>query len=401
LKKRLHRNIISSLEFILEDIFVDQRYADRVLEYHFKHNKLWGSRDRKFIAETTYELVRWWRRILYAGNIRTDKNFYKQAICTYLVIKDEYEIPEWLSSTLQLSHEKIQSRYNDPLLPLAIMESIPDWLDEIGRTELGDLWPKEIHALNQPAPLVLRVNTLKCSLHQLKNLLAAQDITAMTNADFPDALIVPERVNVFQLEAFKEGMFEVQDAGSQMIAPFLQIEPGMRIIDACAGAGGKSLHLAALMKNKGKILALDVEEYKLKELNKRSRRNGISIIETRVIDSTKVIKRQAGSADRLLLDVPCSGLGVLRRNPDAKWKLSMDFINSVRKSQAEILSYYSNMLKVGGKMVYATCSILPSENQKQVAHFISNHSDFILEEEQSIMPSAGFDGFYMARLRRQ
>lgn len=397
----MHRNILLAVEEILKDIFIDKRYADRVLEYHFKHHKQWGSRDRKFIAEATYEIVRWWRKFQYIGQISNDEHLYRNVLVVYLLLLDEYEIPDWLQHTLSLSASDIKARHNDISLPLAIKESIPDWLNEVGTQELNQMWAEEIHALNTPAPLVLRVNTLKVTKSELIKILSQQEIKTTEDKSYPNALIVQERVNVFQLPAFREGLFEVQDAGSQLIAPFLQAEPGMRVIDACAGAGGKSLHLAALMQNKGKILSMDVEAYKLKELGRRSKRNGVSIIETRHIDTTKVIKRQASSADRLLLDVPCSGLGVLRRNPDAKWKLSPEFLNKVRQSQQEIISYYSNMLKPGGKMVYATCSILPSENQKQVEHFLSTHHNFSLEEEQTILPSAGFDGFYMARLVRR
>ena len=176
----------------------------------------------------------------------------------------------------------------------------------------------------------------------------------------------------------------------------------MRVVDACAGGGGKTLHLAALMQNKGRIIAMDTEGFKLDELKKRARRAGASNnIETRVIDSSKVIKRLENSADRVLLDAPCSGLGVIRRNPDAKWKLSLEFIEKVKIIQQTILNDYSTMLKVDGLMVYATCSILSSENEKQVEQFLRTHEGkFELQEQKSIMPSEGFDGFFMARMKR-
>lgn len=175
----------------------------------------------------------------------------------------------------------------------------------------------------------------------------------------------------------------------------------MRVIDACAGGGGKSLHLAALMQDKGRIISMDTEGWKLQELRRRARRAGTSIIETRTIDSSKVVKRLEGTADRVLLDVPCSGLGVLRRNPDAKWKLNPDFLENVRKTQAEIIASYSRMCKPGGKLVYATCSILPSENQEQIQKFLSAKSqDFQLVQEKIISPIEGFDGFYMALLEK-
>ena len=174
----------------------------------------------------------------------------------------------------------------------------------------------------------------------------------------------------------------------------------MRVIDACAGAGGKSLHLAALMQNKGKILALDVHTNKLEQLRKRAKRAGIDIIETRLIEGTKTIKRLVNSADALLLDVPCSGLGVLRRNPDSKWKLKPERLLELQDLQKKLLRDYSQMLKVGGRMVYATCSILPSENQRQVQDFLSQHKNFELLAEKTLRPDIeGYDGFYFASLK--
>ena len=153
------------------------------------------------------------------------------------------------------------------------------------------------------------------------------------------------------------------------------------------------------MKNKGKVLCLDTESWKLEELRKRAKRNRVDIIETRPILNNKTIKRLFQRCDRLLLDVPCSGLGVLRRNPDAKWKVDRAYIEKVKLLQKQILMQYSEMLKPGGKLVYATCSILPSENSKQIAYFCTEQAHFQLEEESFISPAeSGFDGFYMARL---
>ncbi|MEY4930912.1 MAG: hypothetical protein RI909_1636, partial [Bacteroidota bacterium] len=191
-------------------------------------------------------------------------------------------------------------------------------------------------------------------------------------------------------------------AGSQAIAPFLRVEQGQRVVDACAGGGGKTLHLAALMNNKGRIIAMDTEEWKLDELKKRARRAGVDNIEPRAIESSKTIKRLENSADRLLLDVPCSGLGVIKRNPDAKWKLTPEFIERVKELQQHILVDYSTMLKKDGLMVYSTCSLLPSENEKQVETFLESRKDkFELIEQKWLKPSEGFDGFYMALIKRK
>src|SRR5699024_7181768 len=190
----------------------------------------------------------------------------------------------------------------------------------------------------------------------------------------------------------------------QKVAELLNPQPGERIVDACAGAGGKSLHIATMMDNKGQIISMDIYESKLKELKRRARRNGIHNIETRLIDSTKVIKKLNKSADRVLIDAPCSGLGVLKRNPDTKWKMNPEFIESIKATQKEILNSYYLMLKHGGTLVYATCSIFPSENELQVRDFLSNENgqDFeLLKEEKILSHKTGFDGFYMALMQRK
>ncbi|MBS1978239.1 MAG: methyltransferase domain-containing protein [Bacteroidetes bacterium] len=390
---RLYRNLSESVVELLHEIFFEGRYADKVIEKAFKQNPRWGSRDRRFVAETTYDIVRWYR--LYQAWAATGDQDYWSLLGIWC-LKHGVELPPWKE------FDAIRG-VNTTVIPAqrAVRESIPDWLDELGASELKESWDREIHVLNEQARVVLRANTLKIKRTDLQQLLLdSHEIKTAAPENFPDALILEERQNVFTTQAFKDGLFEVQDAGSQLIAPFLEVQPGMRIIDACAGGGGKSLHLAALLKNKGRVISMDTEAWKLEELKKRARRAGISNIETRVIESTKTIKRLAENADRLLLDVPCSGLGVLRRNPDAKWKLDQAFIQKVKETQQQILDDYCKMLKPGGKMVYSTCSILPSENEKQVEAFLKAHPDYQLEEMKTIFPSEGFDGFFMARLLR-
>src|SRR5690554_32253 len=254
------------------------------------------------------------------------------------------------------------------------------------------------------ADVVLRVNTLKGTVEDLQNQLADLDIETETIPGYPDALKLKERTNVFTTEAFKNGLFEVQDASSQKVAEILDPKPGMRIIDACAGAGGKSLHIATMMENKGQLIAMDIYGHKLNELKRRARRNDIFNIETRTIDSTKVIKKLIEKADKVLIDAPCSGLGVLKRNPDAKWKLQPEFLDTIRNTQKELLDSYSRMVKPGGELIYATCSILPSENEKQIKAFLAREEgkDFSLLREEKILPSkSGFDGFYISLLQKK
>jgi 16S rRNA (cytosine967-C5)-methyltransferase len=394
--QKLHRSTVEAVIRSLQKIFIEKRYADKVIEKTLKENPRWGSRDRRFIAETTYEIVRWYRLLKESAQAREhDFHTLFGAWCIWKKI----DLPEWYEiKPYQIELVKEGLELNKTIR--SVQESIPDWLDELGQKELGERWEVELSALNKEALVVLRTNTLKTTVEELQNVLEAQQVLTYQLPEFPNALVLNQRQNVFQTESFKNGLFEVQDAGSQAIASFLQVKPGMRIIDACAGGGGKTLHLAALLENKGRIIAMDVEAWKLDELKTRAKRAGATIIETRLIDSSKVVKRLEQSADRLLLDVPCSGLGVLKRNPDAKWKMQPDFIEKIKNTQQEILQTYSQMVKVEGLMVYATCSILFSENEEQVKKFLNTNSSFELIEEKRLWPSEGFDGFYMALIKR-
>lgn len=394
---RLHRTTCVAVIESLEQIFQEKKYADKVIEKTLKKDSRWGARDRKFIAETTYDIVRWYRFFRSVTNAKGDD--YWTLLAAWCASRD-FDLPDWIEfSGIQYGQLKEKVTQNHPIRK--INESIPDWLDELGEQELGKRWDAELTALNEEARVVLRANTLKTTVQELQKKLEEHEVFTEIDKRFPDALILEERQNVFLLPEFKEGLFEVQDAGSQGIGHFVNPTPGVRIIDACAGGGGKTLHLAALSKSKGKIIAMDTEQWKLDELKKRARRAGVSTVETRIIDSSKVIKRLEKSADVVLLDVPCSGIGVLKRNPDAKWKLSPAFVDDVKKVQQEILSSYSVMVKPGGTLVYATCSVLYSENEEQVKKFLASTDAFELKEEKRIWPSEGFDGFYMAKLIRK
>ena len=394
---KLHNNTIRGVHTALEAIFEQGHYADKVIERTLKSNPKWGAKDRSFIAETTYEMVRWWRLVNFLSPSKDPWDLFG----TYWLMQGN-ELPDW-EEFARLQPEKIRGKYENITDP-GLLESIPEWLQTLGSQELGEKWEAEIHALNEEAEVVLRVNTLKTTRERLKNLLEADGIRSYLVKGYPDALVLEERQNVFRHPSFKEGLFEVQDASSQLVAAALQVEPGMRVIDACAGAGGKSLHIAALMGNKGKVISMYVEEWKLQQAKLRARRNGVSIFEPKIIEGSKTIKRLKESADRLLLDVPCSGLGVLRRNPDTKWKLSLESIEKVQKTQQELLQAYPSMLKKGGQLVYATCSILPSENEEQIKKFLASEAgkDFELIEDRKVLAQeSGFDGFYIARLLKK
>ncbi len=398
---KIHRPIIKSVVLALEQIFLEGYYADKVIERMFKAHKEWGARDRRLISEATYDCVRWWRRLWYSIGIEPDSSqeHYWLVVGAWLVI-NKFETPGW-PEFAALNSKKIRERWESAGRIPAIAESVPNWLFDLGQKELGAQWLPTLQALNNQAPVFLRTNRLRTRREALLRQLTEAGFVVEPVPQLPDGIVMVERKNIFRSEAFKEGAFEVQDGASQMIAPLLQIEPGQRVVDACAGAGGKTLHIASLMQNKGKILALDLHEHKLDELKKRAARDGVDIIETKIIEGTKTIKRLENSADRLLLDVPCTGLGVLRRNPDCKWKLKESEVESLRSTQAEILQNYCKILKVGGLMVYATCSILPSENQGQVEKFLSANNNWELLEQKTFVPEKdGFDGFYAAVFKR-
>jgi len=400
---KLHRNLVFATIDSLQLIFNEKKQADKVLKNTLKRDKRWGARDRGFIAETTYDIVRWKRLYAKIADVKEpfDRPNLFRMFTVWATLKG-IQIPEWPQFE-NTPTRKIKGRFDELSKIRKYKESIPDWLDELGVKELGKKWDKEIHSLNQLADVVLRVNTLKASKEQVQNALTEAGIETEILKGYPQALKLKERTNVFITDAFKNGWFEVQDASSQKVAKFLNPKPGTRVVDTCAGAGGKSLHLAALMENKGQVIALDIYESKLKELKRRAKRDGAHNIETRTIDSTKVIKKLIGKADKVLIDAPCSGLGVLKRNPDSKWKMQPEFLDNIKETQKEIIESYSRMVKPGGQMVYATCSILPSENENQVAAFLKSEAgkDFKFIKEEKVFPSeSGFDGFYMALLQK-
>ena len=398
---KVHRILVEAVISALEQIFIEGRYADKVIERILKSIAKWGARDRAYIAENTYEIVRWWRLINFVGD-NNEANINKGSLWhlfgVWQVLKGA-EYPAW-TEFKNVKPSLIFKRKLDAQKDIPIAQSIPDWLNEFGKDQLGEAWVDEITALNKPAALIIRVNTLKTTRQKLLQELSKLDIKAEPLTDYPDAIKLFKRTNLFANPLFKAGLFEVQDASSQKVASFLDVKPGMHVIDACAGAGGKTLHLSALMESKGRIVSLDTELWKLEELRKRAKRAGAQNIETRLIENNTINKLK-NSADRVLLDVPCSGLGVIKRNPDAKWKLKPEFIDNIRTTQQKILAEYADMVKLGGQIVYATCSILPIENTQQVETFLQQNSSFEMLKQEIISPNqSGFDGFYMALLKK-
>jgi len=402
---RLHRNLCFATIDGLMQIFNEGEYADKVIQQLLKRDKRWGSRDRAFVAETTYDIVRWKRLYAEIADVKEpfDRDNLWRMFAVWATLKG-IKLPDWKYFE-NTPTRKIKGRFDELSKDRKYRESIPDWMDEVGLKELGETkWTKEIAKQNEQAEVILRVNTLKTNKKDLQLRLQSEGIETEFLPNYPSALKLKERENVFVTATFKDGWFEVQDASSQLVAEFLDVKPGMKVVDTCAGAGGKTLHLASLMENKGLLIAMDIYESKLKKLKVRARRNGVHNFDMRVIDSTKPIKKLHSKADRVLIDAPCSGLGVLRRNPDAKWKLEPEFLDRIRGVQADVLQQYSKIVKPGGKLVYATCSVLPSENQDQVNNFLTSEigKEFTFVEDKKIFAhESGYDGFYMALLERK
>lgn len=392
---KYHRHLFDKITATLGHVFKEDALADKALEKLFKDNKKWGKRDRAFVAETVYECVRW--RGLYEF-LEQKLNSPSTTIIDIHLLWNNRPLPDW--SKTNASPELLKELARSA--PAHVQHSYPEWLYNRAEQEMGEsTWQACAIALNTPAQVVLRTNSLKKNRNDVATQLGKEGFETETLPHLPDALVLKKRGNVFRTDAFQQGYFEVQDANSQRVGLLLNPQPGERVIDACAGAGGKSLHLAALMKNKGKIISLDIYESKLEELRRRSRRAGVDIIETRPIESTKVIKRLDGSADAVLLDVPCSGLGVLKRNPDSKWKLTAEKIENLQNTQQEILLSYSRMVRPGGRMVYSTCSVLPSENQHQVDRFLKANPHWHKISDETLYPQdTGFDGFYLCLLEK-
>lgn len=256
-----------------------------------------------------------------------------------------------------------------------------------------------ITSLMHDAPVFVRPNTIKASVDEVHRALPG----SVPRTDFGcTALQIPDPYGLFRTHAYRDGWFEQQDLASQRVSITVAPQPGMRVVDACAGAGGKSLHLAALMQNKGRIIALDISADKLNTLTRRANRAGVSIVDPRPIITTKIIKRLADSIDRALLDVPCSGIGVLRRNPDIMVHMTEDSLLELQQIQHDILHRHARTVKPGGWLCFANCSLLPEEGRHHIEHFLNeNGSTYTLINEWQTLPhETDADGFYMAVLQR-
>ncbi len=385
---------------IITAVFEEGRALDKAYAIYFKKLKL-ENEEQALIVSLVNDVFRRLNYYTYVAGYKRIKDIKKHVnkiICVIHLVH-KWPVPRGLQDCDDFSIKDARARMEEADKIPNLKYGCPVWLDEFGKKELGERWETEKPCFAKEPRRFIRANTLKTTREELRNMLAAEKVKTRECA-LPDALEVLDSSAIFKTEAFKKGLFEQQDIGSQEIPLFLDPRPGNKVIDACAGAGGKTLYLSALMKGKGSIIAMDDKDWKLNELKLRARKAGAHNIETRLIDTTKVIKRQHGKADCVLLDVPCSGSGVLKRNPESKWTDSTDSIRELIEVQADILNRYSKMTKVGGTLVYSTCSIFPCEDHNQIAAFLEHNPDFELVAEKTVYPSQGGDGFYMAKLKR-
>ena len=351
--------------------------ADSVLRNFFAANRNLGQRDRAFIAEIVFSVLRH-KRLL--EQLIGDPS-PRRLVCAALIKLQGYSLGQldaFLPSadrdwTLGLKTAEIES------LPPAVRLSLPDWLYDrlVAETSRDDVLAFGRAMLN-PAPLDLRVNTLLAEREQVLRDLRASGLDALPTRYSPVGIRIKGKPAINRHVLFQNGTIEVQDEGSQLLGYLVAPKRREMVVDFCAGAGGKTLLMGAMMQSQGRLYAFDVSEKRLKNLNPRLKRSGLSNVHPQLIASENDIKvkRLAGKIDRVLVDAPCSGLGTLRRNPDLKWRQSPQSIDELAVKQEKILSASASLLKPGGRLVYATCSVLGQENQAVVEQFLADHSSF-------------------------
>lgn len=354
--------------------------ADAVLRRYFREHPMLGASDRAFIAEAVFGIL---RHKFFLECLATNAT-PRALLLSYLVKFQGVNIRE-LKPAISEAETKWLAEIKAVTLqsqPLAVQAEFPAWLFEklqifMPETMILDLG----HALQQPAPLDIRVNTIHTKRDEVLAALCQEGIQAQTTPYSPVGIRLTGKPAINRHRLFLSGDIEVQDEGSQLLGYLLAPRRGEMIVDFCAGAGGKTLLLGALMHSSGRIYAFDTSEKRLNSLKPRLKRSGLSNLHPQLIahENDNKVKRLAGKIDRVLVDAPCSGLGTLRRNPDLKWRQSPQSIQELKQKQAAILTAAAKLLKPGGRLVYATCSLLPEENQEVVESFLSNHPRFSLE----------------------
>ena len=416
-------------------------YLTDIMARAFRANRQLGSGDRRLVSETVYGLVRWERRLeaivdelLAAAQGRGLPDLLSPAARQELKLI-VYELRRGLpAEAAKADVRRILRRDVDLSIATAddaglgkstgrdrqaLNLSYPTWMLDRLITDLGEADGLALaSAMNERAPMVARSNGVKASREELIMRLAEEGVTARPTELSPTGLLFETRVNAFGLSAFRDGYFEVMDEGSQLVAEAVAPPPRGRVVDACAGAGGKTLALAALLDGQGQILALDSNGKKLEELRRRARRAGLSNVAAREVHGVEMPpEAKLGRWDRVLVDAPCSGLGTLRRNPEARWRLGPKVLDSFPAQQLSLMVTYAPLVAPGGRLIYATCTVLRQENEEVVERFLAERPEFVLMSLKEIWGKErasrlgdgnylrvyphthGTDGFFAAVLR--
>jgi 16S rRNA (cytosine967-C5)-methyltransferase len=373
----MHPNALLNLTTeLLRSVLKLDAPADGLVSMFFRKHRDLGVRERHTLAETTYAVLR--QRLLFQHLAAAGKFNEKGAPERRLAILAWQGNEAFLRGALTAQEQSWLAdvqKIDRTALPEKLRHNLPDWLANPLRESLGEgFWPL-VEELARPAPLDLRVNALKAKRDEVQVALAEAGITAEPTPYAPWGLRIQGKPALSKLPLFTQGLVEVQDEGSQLLAALVDAKRGEMVVDFCAGAGGKTLALGAAMRNTGRLYAFDVSGHRLESLKPRLARSGLSNVHPAQIahERDDRIKRLAGKIDRVLVDAPCSGLGTLRRNPDLKWRHSPKALEELQAKQSAILAGAARLLKPGGRLVYATCSLLPQENERVAEAFSAQH----------------------------
>jgi 16S rRNA (cytosine967-C5)-methyltransferase len=349
--------------------------ADGVVSAFFRSHRALGPRERHTLAETAYAVLR--RRLLFQHLAQSGSGAAERRLAILGWQGSESFLRGALGPTEQQWLDGVKA-IDLATLPPKLRHNLPDWLAQALQQAVGEEFDALADALNEPAPLDLRVNLLKMKRDEAQAALAAAGLNAQPTPYSPWGLRLEGKPSINKLDLFTQGAIEVQDEGSQLLTLMVGAKRGEMVVDFCAGAGGKTLALGAAMRNSGRLYAFDVSAHRLDALKPRLARSGLSNVYPAQIahERDDRIKRLAGKIDRVLVDAPCSGLGTLRRNPDLKWRQSPQSVAELKEKQLAIVSSAARLLKSGGRLVYATCSLLPAENEAIVEAFAAAHPDF-------------------------
>ncbi len=388
-------NLIRQAAIVLSNLLTFSSPADAKLSEFFRNNRDLGTKERAFVAESVYGVLRRLRFLsTVTANDENDPDDARKLILAWLLRVQGMSIRElepMLSEQQKEWAHLIKAKATDNL-PLAVQADVRDWLWDKLVAQYGEAEALTIaRSMHEQATLDLRVNTIKGTRDEVMAKFIAENTSGETNVTktpySPIGIRMPNRMNIGRHVLFTEGKIEVQDEGSQLLAHLVAVKRGMMVADFCAGAGGKTLAMGALMRNTGRLYAFDVSEKRLHNLGQRLKRSGLSNLNAQVISSETdpKLKRLNGKFDRVLVDAPCSGLGTLRRNPDLKWRQTPQDVAELNVKQTNILARAAKLTKVGGRLIYATCSLLSDENEQIAEQFLASHPDFKLLNAAQIL----------------